>query len=140
MTENYKFTEQGIELSSGETISWDTVEKEGCKIKFKDKILIKFDFRYGRDDLYEYIITDKSDWEELVEKLSDLGISETCLGEICGKHSEVFYSLDATPPTIITDMDEIIKFYSINGYSDRNCESYIMGSFGDRIYEETGEF
>lgn len=139
MTETYKFTEQGIELSSGETIEWKTINNESNKIKLKNKILIKFDYRYGRDDLYEYVITDKEEWEKLISKLTELGISETCLGEICGKHSEVWYSLDATPPTIITDMDEIIKFYSVDGYSDRNCGSYIIGSFHDRIYEETGE-
>ena len=136
---NYEFTDQGIQLSNGELITWDTINKENGKIKFRDKILVKFDFRYGRDDLYEHTIVDKTEWEELIEKLYELDIDSTYLGELCGKHSEVYYSLSTWPPTVITDIEEIYNFYNINGYSDRNCDAYIMGSFSDRIYEETGE-
>lgn len=133
---SYEFTDDGIRIDD-ELLTWDKILRENAKIKLKNSVLLKFDFRYGRDYLYYYIISDRNEWEDIKEQLKKYNITETYLGEVCGKHSEVYFSLTEDSITEITDIDQIIDFNLSYGTYTRNCDVDIIGSFSDRIYEET---
>lgn len=130
---NWTFTNSGILLSNNVLIDWEIIDKERRKVQLKNKLLLKFDFNYGRDDLYEYLIIDKESWDKIKEDIEKYDIDTVFLGEICGKHSNVTYSISSDGYTEEYDIDKIEKFNIDHGYESRNCDSYIISSLMEAI-------
>lgn len=116
---NYIFKDSGILLDDGTHISYDEILFERVKIKYKDSVLVTFTAHYGRDTFISRQIMLKSEWEELKNRFEEDDEDELpknfYLGEIAGKHSEVYYEWGNHEEE--EDIQKIFKFSQNHGES-----------------------
>ena len=116
---NIEYLEDGLYIShedDGDIIyheSWEEIEHKLLKHKLKDKILVHFNYSYGRHDYFvDSYIMDKDVWNELKAKILN---TQIYLGEIAGRHSEVVYDVTEESIVEVTDINKIINFNIGNG-------------------------
>ena len=121
---NYIFNDIGIILDDGTQISYDEILLERAKIKYKDSILVKFTAYYGRDSFIYKKIMLKSEWEELKNRFEEDDDEELprsfYLGELAGKHSEVYYEWGNDEEE--SDIYKIFKFSLSHGESSGDVD------------------
>lgn len=129
-----EYVDDGM-MIDGDLITWETISLEKTKRKYKDYILIKTETRYGRDYLTCNFIIEESKWKEIKEKIEKFDIKKVCLGEVCGKHSEVMFYPNEDIKEEISDLEEISKFLDNHGMYEANYDGNPYWTLSDKIYE-----
>ncbi len=108
-------TEKGIVVAGVLAMTWDEVDAQRNLFRFKDHVLVKIGFRYGRvAEIEDCQIFHKDDWAKKYNALSGLSAHYS---DFAGKHSEVqldFWSNVAVEE--ITDLDQIVDFFNRQGW------------------------
>lgn len=115
-----KYTTQGVDFK-GEFISWESLEAERAKFRFANSVLVKVGFQYGRvSDVYDHVIYKRDEWEKIKAALEG---TTAFFSDFAGKHSQTnvqfWTNVDLEE---ITELDQIIEFHRLNGFSDSNLD------------------
>lgn len=88
----------------------DITEKcNDIKIKNEDSVILQIGWQGRGGEVYEWRVFPKKTAENIKELLVD---KEVYFGEIWGKHSEVYGSIEENDFKIVTDKKEVKKFLS----------------------------
>lgn len=137
---NYK--KDGIELEDGTFISLEEINKKctDVKIKEKDLVLLNIGWNGRGGEVFEQIVLPKDN--ALAVKDSMLG-REVYFGEIWGKHSEVYGTIEESDFKLIEDKKVVDKFLKSNPEGHDYDHSFIytfIESSKERLeYEEETE-
>lgn len=129
-----EYTEQGL-FVDGDLLSWGELEFRKNSILYKDYILVKTSTRYSRDTLETEFVIHKNEWEEIKKDLAKYEIEQICLGEVCGKHSNVTFYVNDDIKEEITDMKQVSDFINNNGLSYSNFEGGVYWPIVETINE-----
>lgn len=128
-------TQEGIVVAGVLVLTWEEVDEQRNLFRFKDSVLVKVSFQYGRvSDLYDEMIYKRDQWAKIKAALEG---TTAWFSDFAGKHSETsveFWSNVNLEE--ITDQDQIIEFYRTNGMFNNNL-NIIDG--GLEQAEENGE-
>jgi len=121
-------TEEGIEVAGVLQLTWNEIDERRNRFRFKDYVLVKVEFTYGRvSDIYEHRVLKKDEWANIKEVMSG---KTAWYGDFAGKHSETsidfWTNVDVTE---ITDQEEIAKFHTAHAYWDSNLDIIYAGLY-----------
>lgn len=137
-----KYRKDGIEfidLQGNKTfLNIDDIINECNKIKIKDNALVLLQLEWeshrGFDGCYENIVMTKKNAQKFIETFTGV---EVYFGEIAGKHSEIYGTLDEEDIELITDLDSVNQF--LTEYpSGRDFNHSFTNRIGDKLYD--GEY
>lgn len=131
----YDINENGVTVGTV-TVPWSEIEKYQELSQVKDKILVKMTVCYARDDYHNYELIDIIEWNNFKDLLKKHDISEIPIGEIAGKHSDVW--IDWKDPSFcqeITDQEQILSFYRRCRFYDSNTDGQFIWSTKEYIEE-----
>lgn len=134
MVDDIKYTTAGVDFK-GEFIPWEVLEAERNKFRFADSVLVKVGFQYGRvSEVYDCVIYKLDKWTKIKAALEG---TTAYFSDFAGKHSQAEVQFwTGVDLEEITDLDQIIEFHRLNGFSDSNLD-IIYG--GLEQAEENGE-
>lgn len=122
-------TENGIEMDGELKFTWEQVDAERNKFRFKNTVLVKVGFQYGRDDYYDEQLLDKDEWTEIKNQLAGKSV---WYHDFAGKHSAVNLNFwNNIQLREISDQFVINEFFHINGSHNQNM--YIIDGAMDQL-------
>lgn len=122
--DDIKFDERGISID-GLLLTWDEINEKQELYKFRDKILVHIEWDWGRVGcFYQSFIMNKAEWFDLKNKMCG---NEIYLGEVAGKHSEIYDILREDHITEISNHEEMVKFNKEHGMENGNVD--FIGAF-----------
>lgn len=131
----YNINEDGVTVGEV-TVPWAEIEKYQELRNIKDRILVKMTVTYARDDYHNYELINIDEWNKFKELLQQYDISTVPIGEIAGKHSDVWINWkDPSFYQEITDLDQILSFYRVYGFYDSNTDGQFIWSTEEYIRE-----
>lgn len=137
-----EYTKDGVKFGD-EFIKLDDIIKNVNKVKIKNDSLVlltmKWDGRRGFDGIEETITISKNNVNRFKEIICGRHIN---FGEIAGKHSEIYGTLDKDDITVSTNKKNINEFL-VNNPSGHYCDHSFIDKFLDSAmdgcYNEDGE-
>lgn len=105
------YKKDGIELSDGTFIALSTIVDNCNKLKTLEEDLVILSFYWERrsENIYESRVYPRETAEKIMEMMLD---KQIYFGEIEGKHSDVYGTLDDDDVEIIIDKDKVKEFIS----------------------------
>lgn len=113
---NIEYISDGIKISSDENeilIDWKTIEYKMLEQTLSDRVLVEFNYSYGRDFFKDTYVLKKDYWNKLKKKLLNKDI---WLGEVCGKHSDVWCNFSDEDIVEKNNINDVIDFVKLYGY------------------------
>lgn len=145
---NVEYTKEGI-IVDGELLSLPSITKRCLMTKIKEEGLQLLSMRWpggrGRDEIIENIVLPKDNISKILWYITDSHIS---FGEIAGKHSDVYGTLEPEHITVVTDIDAICVFllHTPEGWDYNHSflktfyEDAVEGNYEDITEEQAEEF
>jgi hypothetical protein len=132
---DYGFSEEGLNIAGSLVMTWEEIDKERNAFRFANSVLVKVGFTYGRvSDIEDQTIYDRDEWAKIKAALEG---TTAYFCDFAGKYSqaeiEFWSNVDLEE---ITDLEEIIAFHRIYGFS--NCD---LGMISEGLHQaiENGE-
>ena len=131
-----KYLSNGIEVN-GEFISKETLVKEieSIKVKEKDLVVVRISWSGNRnfDGCYENIVLSRELAKEYVDNFTD---REAYFGEIAGKYSEIYGTVDEDEISITDDAVEFLAKYPSGGDYDHSFNSAFYNNLEGQDYDD----
>ena len=131
-----KYLSNGIEVN-GEFISKETLVKEieSVKVKERDLVVVRISWSGNRnfDGCYENIVLPRELANEYVDNFTG---REAYFGEIAGKHSEIYGTVDEDEIEITHDAVEFLEQCPRGRYYDHSFVSAFYNDLEGRDYED----
>ena len=131
-----KYLSNGIEVN-GEFISKETLVKEieSIKVKEKDLVVVRISWSGNRnfDGCYENIVLPRELANEYVDNFTG---REAYFGEIAGKHSEIYGTVDEDEISITEDAVEFLEQCPSGVYYDHSFSSAFYNSLEGQDYDD----
>ena len=134
------YKKDGIELADGTFHTLESIISKCNEVKPTEENLVILEFYWERrrsSDIFESRVYPQKTAERIMEMMVG---KQIYFGEIEGKHSEVYGTLDDGEVTIVEDREKVKDFLSLNpeGYSYNH--SFIDAFHEHMENEETEEF
>ena len=131
-----KYLSNGIEVN-GEFISKETLVKEieSIKVKERDLVVVRISWSGNRnfDGCYENIVLPRELANEYVDNFTG---REAYFGEIAGKHSEIYGTVDEDEISITEDAVEFLEQCPSGVYYDHSFSSAFYNSLEGQDYDD----
>ena len=131
-----KYLSNGIEVN-GEFISKETLVKEieSIKVKERDLVVVRISWSGDRnfDGCYENIVLPRELAKEYVDNFTG---REAYFGEIAGKHSEIYGTVDEDEISITEDAVEFLEQCPSGVYYDHSFSSAFYNSLEGQDYDD----
>ena len=131
-----KYLSNGIEVN-GEFISKETLVKEieSIKVKERDLVVVRISWSGNRnfDGCYENIVLPRELANEYVDNFTG---REAYFGEIAGKHSEIYGTVDEDEISITEDAVEFLAKYPSGVDYDHSFSSAFYNNLEGQGYDD----
>jgi len=133
------YKKDGIELEDGTFLLLSAIIEKCNSVKTEESDLVIINFYWSRrqSDIFESRVFPRKNVERIMEMM--LG-KQIYFGEIEGKHSEVYGTLDEDEVTITDDKAKVTEFISVNPDGWNYNHSFIDVFHDHMENDETDEF
>jgi len=133
------YKKDGIELEDGTFLLLSAIIEKCNSVKTEESDLVIINFYWSRrqSDIFESRVFPRKNAERIMEMM--LG-KQIYFGEIEGKHSEVYGTLDEDEVTITDDKAKVTEFISVNPDGWNYNHSFIDVFHDHMENDETDEF